>query len=124
MSYCRWSSDNHRSDVYTYECIDGFWTTHVAGLKRVGEIPEHPSYSEPINDDWMRRAKVHRDAVEAAELVKIGLPHDGKTFKDTGPAECADTLKMLREAGYHVPSWAIEELEAEAAEPVSDLADQ
>lgn len=116
MSYCRWSSDNWRSDVYTYAHVDGTWTTHVASRKRIGELPEHPGWDEPIDNDWLRRAKAHSDAVSASELVPIGLPHDGKTFKDAGPLECAATLIMLRATGYHVPSYAIEELEAEAKE--------
>jgi hypothetical protein len=36
MSYCRWSCDDFRSDVYTYAHIDGTWTTHVAGQTRNG----------------------------------------------------------------------------------------
>lgn len=116
MSYCRWSSDNWRSDVYVYAHYDGTWTTHVAGRKRVGEIPEAPSFAEPINDDWMRRYREHMDAVEAAEMVDIGLAHDGKTFKDAGPLECAATLLMLKATGYHVPPGVIEDLESEAAD--------
>jgi hypothetical protein len=116
MSYCRFSSDNWKSDVYVYAHVDGTWTTHVAGRKRVGELPEHPSWNEPIDDDWMRRAREHAAAVSAAEMVPIGLPHDGKTFKDGSPGECWATLVMLKTAGYHVPQYALDELYDEANE--------
>lgn len=41
MSYCRFSSDNWRSDVYVYENVYGGWTTHVASRRRMfGPIPD------------------------------------------------------------------------------------
>ncbi len=30
MSYCRWSSDNMKSDVYAYESYEGY-TVHMQG---------------------------------------------------------------------------------------------
>lgn len=41
MSYCRWSSKNHMSDVYVYEDAMGGWTTQVAGNRRA--MPPIPS---------------------------------------------------------------------------------
>lgn len=120
MSYCRWSSDNWRSDVYVYECTDGTWTTHVAGRKRVGELPEPPGYEPPFDEDFLRRHREYQAAVSAAEMVPIGLPHDGKTFKDGSPAECWGTLVMLKTAGYHVPQYALDELYEEAQEPAAE----
>lgn len=41
MSYCRFSSNNWMSDVYTYEDVSGGWTTHVAGRRRpFGPVPD------------------------------------------------------------------------------------
>jgi hypothetical protein len=34
MSYCRFSSDNWKSDVYVYEADEG-WVTHVAARRRM-----------------------------------------------------------------------------------------
>lgn len=116
MSYCRWSSDNWKSDVYCYADVDGTWTTHVASRRRVGHIPEHPSWGDPIDDEWMHQANAHHDAVAASELVPIGLPHDGKTFKDGSPGACWATLVMLKAAGYHVPQYALDALYEEARE--------
>lgn len=123
MSYCRWSSDNWKSDVYTYACVDGTWTTHVAARKRVGELPDHPGFKPPHDEAFLRRHREYQAAVSAAELVPIGLPHDGKTFKDGSPGECWATLVMLRTAGYHVPQYALDELydEAQEAAPERDM---
>lgn len=41
MSYCRFSSDNWKSDVYVYEDVGGGWTTHVAMRRRkIQPIPD------------------------------------------------------------------------------------
>lgn len=41
MSYCRWSSDNFRCDVYVYESVHGGWETHMAGRRRLfAPIPD------------------------------------------------------------------------------------
>src|SRR3954471_1428440 len=45
MSYCRWSSDKFRSDVYVYACFDNTWTTHVALSKLMEEYPGPDPYS-------------------------------------------------------------------------------
>jgi len=113
MSYCRWSSNDFRCDVYVYEDCRGGWTTHVAGRRRV--------FTEPIPDSipfgeegyWERYEKV-MGMVEEARLEPIGLPHDGETFNDETPGEAATTLIMLRDAGYIVPGYAIDALLEEA----------
>ncbi len=37
MSYCRWSTDEFRCDLYIYANVNGYWTIHVAGRTRDGE---------------------------------------------------------------------------------------
>ena len=59
--------------------------------------------------------------MQAAELVPIGLPHDGKTFKDGSPAECWGTLVMLKTTGYHVPQYALDELYEESQTVERDM---
>ena len=40
MSYCRWSSDCHQSDVYVYEDVKGGFTTHaIEAAERAGVKP-------------------------------------------------------------------------------------
>lgn len=121
MSYCRWSSMNFWSDVYTYPHVDGTWTTHVAESRYVGTPPDDtlPMIGKVSREEFLRLSRERSAWFDAAEHQDIGLPHDGKTFKDPDPATCAETLKMLRGAGYHVPQFAIDALLEEAAEIVA-----
>lgn len=84
MSYCRWSSEGNKSDVYCYENVSRKWITHVAGNKLIN-----------------------------GEHYPIGLPHDGETFDDDSIEDMLKTLLMLRGLGYHVPQFAIESIEEE-----------
>ena len=121
MSYCRWSSDDFQCDVYVYADVRGGWTTHVAN-RRV-------AYAEPLPppvravpgdrdsvDAWLERHRLVTAMRDAAELVPIGLPHDGDNFTDDTPGECADRLESLRALGYNVPQYAIDTLREEAEE--------
>jgi hypothetical protein len=124
MSYCRWSSDDFKSDVYTYAHVDGSWTTHVAGRRRVGldTLPENPYSREALNRaDWKDLYKAYHAKLQSLEFVDIDLPHVGETFKDASPQECADTLRMLKGLGYHVPDGVIEALDDEEPEPSTDF---
>lgn len=141
MSYCRWSSDNWRCDVYVYEDVSGGWTTHVAGRKRV--IPPIPDISygwapsfggvwqpEKRRVDYPTRwhaaaawvvfgflsfwhNRVHMASLRLIPLRAIGLPHDGESFNDPTPFACASRLKHLRLLGYSVPQDAIDALLSE-----------
>lgn len=103
-------------DVYVYEHVTGGWTTHVAGGKRE---------REPVpGDDWGALKRGDHEAFGAAHkatmddlanigLIPIDLPSAGKTFSDATPGECADRLEHLREEGFRVPQYAIDELRAE-----------
>jgi len=120
MSYCRWSSDDFRCDLYVYGHCDGTWTTHVAGSRYAGEVPPTPDLRTAGTEEYMVAYRAQRAYLDAAELEPIALPHAGATFKDAGPAECATTLRMLRDLGYRVPDYAIEGLDEEAAEDAAD----
>ncbi len=39
MSYCRFSSDDCKSNVHCYEDVGGGYTTRIAGSRHVGEVP-------------------------------------------------------------------------------------
>jgi hypothetical protein len=120
MSYCRWSSDNWKSDVYTYSHYDGSWTTHVAGNRKVGldMLPPEPLrfIGEYSPFAWLVAYRIHNNAFELLRDEYIELPHSGQTFKDASPQSCADTLRMLKGIGYHVPDGVIEELDDEEVE--------
>lgn len=119
MSYCRWSSDGWKSDVYVYEDVMGGWTTHVAGMRRVGleTLPQDPyDYAvlkNTLPSDWADVCRAYHKALNELELVPIDLPHAGESFNDPTPGKCAERLLRLRELGYHVPQYAIDELQEE-----------
>lgn len=142
MSYCRFSSDNWRSNVYVYEHCDGGFSTHVAGNKRmfppIPDFPimwiprfganyiiaerrtEYPSrwHSFAASCCFRAYASWHRLSmwsVGVIPLKAIGLPHDGKSFSDETAGECADRLESLRAMGYHVPKYALAALREEDA---------
>jgi hypothetical protein len=129
MSYCRWSSDGMKCDVYVYESEYGY-VCHVAGRKIVNlhEAPECPSLLDvPLGEDGKIKKEVmkafvekHREWMEwlseSAIRENIGLEHDGKTFSCDTPGDMAETLIMLKEVGYQVPQYAIDALWEEQSE--------
>lgn len=138
MSYCRFSSMNWTSSVYVYKDVSG-WTTHVAAGKRM--FPPIPDigfgglsmrlyrWSEEtpasawrgfVMAAWYRfisfwHNRVHMASLHIIPLRRIGLPHDGETFRDPTAIDCAARLASLRALGYRVPQHAIDELVAEQA---------
>lgn len=138
MSYCRWSSDNWKSDVYVYEG-DGY-VIHVAARRRKRQpIPgvnfsALPTFGCKLSEEArgvVYPSRLHRAAhlfvirlamlwnrlhmmhLRRITLEPIGGFWDGQTLEYTTPGDCADALEGLRMAGYHVPQYAIDQLRAE-----------
>lgn len=120
MSYCRWSSDNFRSDVYVYCSVDGY-VTHIANNRLVGPRIGAPPYS------LMERGKVgmfiwgawHRvNDFLFKFLIRKSINHTlaGETYISDTAYECADVLMTLREKGFSVPQHAIDRLLEESRE--------
>lgn len=122
MSYCRWSSDDFKCDVYVYESVHGGWQTHIAGRRRVGLETLPPSPYEPSriremdSVEWLELYRAYHAVLKELPFEDIDLPHSGESFVDRSPGECADRLMKLREIGYHVPQYAIDSLREEQAE--------
>jgi len=119
VSYCRWSSDCHQSDVYVYEDVKGGWTTHVAGRRRVPikPVPKPPEESLHAFDFvgyWAECSAWVED--ESAWRWEDVPAHADETFNDDTPDECADRLEQLRSDGLIVPQYAIDSLRSEAKE--------
>lgn len=118
MSYCRWSDDDYKCDVYVYQSAScGGYVTHVAGSRYVfkAELPAPVKFSDI--DAWIARHKAISDMVDDADMEPIGLPHDGEDFTDTYPEDCANRLERLRALGYNVPQYAIDSLREEQVPP-------
>ena len=115
MSYCRWSSDNWKCDVYCYEDCSGGWTTHVASQKHV-DVPEAnfpEENTKEAKDKWAKEMKEQMKHLETCTMRPIGLAYDGETFNDPTLEEFKERLTMLKEAGYNVPAYVFETIDDE-----------
>jgi hypothetical protein len=110
MSYCRFSSDDFKSDVYVYEDITGGWTIHVASSRIIGDIPKIPKLTEISTDDFMKTYKKQMKFLKTAKRKKIELKYDGETFNTESPIDCAIQLIKIKEEGYHIPNGVIDTL--------------
>ena len=106
MSYCRFSSDSFKSDVYMYESVDGGYQIYVAENRIVDQdnippfdITDTSKDSAELHDDYQK----HIDYVRKAERRKIGGKHDGEAVIFGSLKEAYDYLLILRDDGYHVP---------------------
>lgn len=110
MSYCRWSD----CDVYVYEGEYG-WVTHIAGGRNVAGNP--PPY-DISSDEALKQSLIARDEWYKAndKYEAIDLPLAGESFIDECPGDCAQRLIQLKQIGYDVPQYAIDELLEEQKE--------
>lgn len=118
MSYCRWSSDNWKCDLYCYEG-DKF-ITHIAGRRRVGHIPDDRLSDFLQNkitpEEYTKLHKEQMKAVKACGFEDITLPHAGETFEDEDLESFKERLLYLREVGYRFPDYVLEQIDEEMAE--------
>jgi hypothetical protein len=117
MSYCRWSSDNYKCDIYAYESSAGY-QIHVASSRYVGEPPESSlnliilGGKENI-DKYLSGEKVRRKWFDKGETRPIGLPYDGESYLCDSLQEFYDKMMELRNAGYHIPDQAFKRIKEE-----------
>lgn len=140
MSYCRFSNDDFRCDVYAYESCHGGFVVHVAGNKVRGWIPriwipprawilqaKDPSrfkrmrYWVASRLSWLTY-RIQMRYLDLAPRRALGLAFDGKSFDDSDAAACADRLEWLRLQGYRVPQFAIDNLRDEDREARAAIA--
>jgi hypothetical protein len=118
MSYCRFSTDDYRSDVYIYADVDGGFTTHVASLRYDGEIPSVVGvFDDPF--DAQRAAdlfKAQIDFLASTTATRIGGPFDGQTFRDPTLSALLARMNELSASGYRVPADAFAVVKSEIEE--------
>ena len=115
MSYCRWSSDDWKSDIYCYYDCGGYYAIHVAGRRPTVKLP--PSeHLWPDIDKWLPVHKEQMRLLENTQYVDIDLPFAGESFREKTPEDCLCRLLTLRGLGYYVPEGAIERLRGEKRE--------
>jgi hypothetical protein len=121
MSYCRWSSDNWKCDLYCYGELTGGYTTHVAGRRWIGLDPLTPDPLERLSDQNLTGAEMMQRYTEpyyagGLELEDIDLPHAGRTFHDQTLELFRERVLSLRSLGYRVPDSVLEEIDEEIHE--------
>lgn len=120
MSYCRWSSDAFKSDLYVYEHVGGFWAIHLAGSRYVGDVPALAYPTDANDPEQVEAFRASYDAqqkfLDGATTVPIDLPHAGETYHEPTPGAAADRIEQLVSIGYHVPAGVVEALRQEQAE--------
>lgn len=121
MSYCRWSSNNWDCDLYCYADVSGGYTTHVAGNRINGPIPQADwGLLRGQDDAAMKKFMEQHDAqskfLETCTRSPIGLPHDGQTFNDPDLESFLGRVLELQAMGYHVPAYVAESIRGEIEE--------
>lgn len=109
MALCRFSSDNHTSDVYVYESDRG-WVTNVAACRFDVEIPAVPDICAVSNEVFMDAYQRQRAVLDTATTSPIGGPHDGEDFVDDDEPALRARLAQLRDAGYRIPDYVFDAL--------------
>lgn len=112
MSYCRFSSDSFRCDVYVFDDVMGGITTYVAGNRSEGdtERPILPRYTEENADAYFEADKALSEWLDTARRVPIELPHAGERFNHGNEKECGENLIRLKAIGYNIPQAVIDSL--------------
>jgi len=106
MSYCRWSTNSYRSDVFCYRSDLGF-ETHVAVLRRVLPDGVHAPDKSLLQRDAHRYDEellAFAASVDLAPRVPIGLDHDGAVFIDSSEDAMFERIAHLADVGYRVPA--------------------
>ena len=115
MSYCRWSSDNWRCDVYVYESCHGGFDIHVAGNRVVGEIPR-ADLELLLRGNAKAYSELHKaqmEFLENAERKDIGLQYDGESYNEPDLEHLLRRLSILKKEGYNVPEYVFDTIEKE-----------
>ncbi len=120
MSYCRFSCDNFKSDVYLYYSVGGVYVCHIAGNRIVEELPPDPTWdvmNGKIGEaEFKEKSLAWREAMDKCTRVPIVLPHAGETIQHDSAEDMLTCLRELKELGYRVPEHAISRLKEEIDE--------
>lgn len=109
MSYCRWSSDNFKCDLYVYKHVNGGWTTHVINNRLKVSEEEYARYIDKMLAEG--NASLAEECFEP-----LNLPHAGETFSDPTLEALKERLLYLRGLGYRFPDYVLERIDREITE--------
>lgn len=120
MSYCRFSTDNFKCDVYAYESCMGGWQIHIATHRHAGNIPQidESLLLKKEYKKYGRQYKRQMKYLETAKLEPIGLSMDGADFNCGGLPEFLATMQEIKKEGYHIPGWVFDHIKHEINESI------
>ncbi len=111
MSYCWFSSDNWKSDVYIYDGSEGI-TCHVSTIYYNGYIPKLPDIKTCKPGEWSKALEKQYRALDKCIKMKHKSDLAGDTFYTKDPQEMIRYLRIIQQEGFHVPSFIFDELES------------
>lgn len=94
--------------MYCYEDVSGGITTHIAGNRVIGDIPEVPFLLDVDSKTWLKAHRKQMRFLDKAKREPIGLPYDNETFNDPDYESFLKRLLHLREVGYNFSDYVIE----------------
>lgn len=118
MSYCRFSSDNHKSDVYVYASVYGGFDVHIAKkrYRNADQIPELPFILDCSVEEFNAAYTRQREWFEDAETEDIDLIYAGSYKNLSTLAETKEFLLELKDIGYYIPESCLERINEEIKE--------
>ncbi len=119
MAYCRFSSDDFKSDVYVYYGENGF-NIYVSS-RRLDIEDVGPKVDLADTKAFVARHKRLMEAAAKADSKPIEHPDAGECFVFHTPMQAMNKLLELKDAGFRIPDAAIAGLKAEVAEWIEVL---
>jgi hypothetical protein len=114
MSYCRWSSDNFRCDLYVYRDVTGGYTVMVANNRYPADIP---LITAPCpSPEWIAQRRLQNEYLDTHGMTPLGLSKDGQILNVSTLDELHTLLLGLREEGYRIPQSALDTIKKESME--------
>jgi hypothetical protein len=114
MSYCRWSSDSFRCDVYAYESVYGGFELHLASNRIPDDAPRVDDkllYSDISK--WCKQYNKLSKYMETCKHTKIDHEFSGASFTYDTLEELRDGFIKLREQGFNYPDYVLEDINEE-----------
>ena len=122
MSFCRFSSDDYRSDFYAFESGEGY-ELYVARNRIDWDPPPSAMTEEALQlptGEWTEMHRIYMDALNTAPRELINHPAAGAHFLFDSLRQLRDKIAELSEQGLHAPDWLLPELDLELREQNQD----
>lgn len=122
MSFCRFSSDDYRSDFYAFESAEGY-ELYIARNRVIWDPPPSAMAEEALRlppGEWTEMHRVYMDALNTAPRELIDHPAAGAHFLFDSLRQLRNKIAELSEQGLHAPGWLLPELDLEISREHQD----